>query len=170
MRCQPITFPHAYRHLHWPVLPSISTCSLGPSDPFPHSLLFFFSQAQSLIALFLHFDSLQLPGLSLYHPPVFPSESLRATCSVSGQALFISCQYLSLLFLIKFQSHVSFRSCAVQLLPAFFLVAFHLSMPISLPTLCTLPPSPHQVLTHSFHLLFPSRAFSKPVHVQLISQ
>lgn len=71
MRCQPITFPHAYRHLHWPVLPSISTCSLGPSDPFPHSLLFFFSQAQSLIALFLHFDSLQLPGLSLYHPPVF---------------------------------------------------------------------------------------------------
>lgn len=96
-------------HSHMPT----GTCTGLCCPPFPHALwdllipfhthyYFFFSQAQSLIALFLHFDSLQLPGLSLYHPPVFPSESLRATCSVSGQALFISCQYLSLLFLIKF--------------------------------------------------------------------
>lgn len=49
MRCQP-TFPCVYRCLHWLVLPSISTCSLGPSDLFPHSLLlFFFPKPKALL-------------------------------------------------------------------------------------------------------------------------
>lgn len=64
------------------LLSSLSTCSLGPADLFPYSFLF--PQPQSLITSFLNFDNIQLPGLLLYHPTVFPCESLGTTCCISG--------------------------------------------------------------------------------------
>lgn len=168
MRCQPITFPHAYRHLHWPVLPSISTCSLGPSDPFPHSLLFFFFPSPKPYCF--------IP--SLWQPTV----ARPLTLSPSSLPIWITQSHMLCLWPGPFHllsipfftfSHQILVSCLIQVLccsasacifPRCF-SSLHAHQPTHLVHLTTLPTSgSHSQLPSSLSLKSFLQACSRAAH------